>query len=238
MKVLKPILYCLLWFVLAFLCMYLINNKRVNNENVVDKDVPIVELRVSKTNINVWDTVTYFVLSRVESDNENFEKERLFHYDFNWDWIWDLVSKNDTETYTFLEPYEDWAQPRVAVEFSWKADVAYWDTIFVKGEWVEWNFYEEPVVIESEYEKNRDEILALLPTKWDIRQAIEWMFNDFEEKIYAYTNEEKSEKLKAIWNTIIKDWNKNNWMLDESDFTLYFCSIFNYYGITDFTDKC
>ena len=81
----------------------------------------------------MWDSVTYTVISRVESDEESFENNRTFYYDFTWDGTWDLITKKDTVTYTFLEAYEDGVQPKVAVEFRnkiWKAD---WEKIYVKS---------------------------------------------------------------------------------------------------------
>lgn len=131
MKNLKPILYCLLWATLAFIIMYFLNN-REEKEIIIEQDAPNVKLKVYPTDISVWDNVSYMITSEIKSNNEIEWNNKIFYYDFNWDWERDLVSKNDTETHTFLEPYEDWIVPRVAVEFKWKADTAYWDVIYVK----------------------------------------------------------------------------------------------------------
>ena len=99
---------------------------------MTDEDLPIVELEISARDVTVWDSVTYTIISRVESDNESFENNRTFYYDFTWDGVWDLITKKDTVTYTFLESYEGGIQPKVAVEFRnkvWKAD---WEKIYVK----------------------------------------------------------------------------------------------------------
>ena len=132
MKILKPILYCLLWAILAFAVMYFINNKKEKQEVIIDKDVPVVDLKVSPSDIYIWDTVTYTVKSRVESDNEAFENNRTFYYDFDGDWVWDLVTKKDYAGYIFEEAYEEWVIPKVAVEFRWKLWQAKWNTIYVK----------------------------------------------------------------------------------------------------------
>ena len=100
-----------------------------------DADVPTVTLKVSNTNIQVWDTVTYSVVSRISSDNEDFQTDRTFYYDFTWDWVWDLVTKKDSVTYTFEETYEDWVTPRAAVEYRWKLWQGEWATILVKN-WI------------------------------------------------------------------------------------------------------
>jgi hypothetical protein len=47
-----------------------------------DADVPTVTLKVGSTNIQVGDTVTYSVISKISSDNEDFQVDRTFYYDF------------------------------------------------------------------------------------------------------------------------------------------------------------
>lgn len=100
-----------------------------------DSDVPTVTLKVSSNNIQVWDEVTYTVISKLSMNNEDFATDRTFYYDFTWDGVWDLVTKKDTATYQFLEAYEDWVTPIVAVEYRRKVWKANGDTIFVKN-WI------------------------------------------------------------------------------------------------------
>ena len=248
MKILKPILYCLLWAILAIVAMYFMNNKKEKQEVIIDKDVPTVELKISPTNVSVWDIVTYTVISSVESDNEAFVNDRIFYYDFDWDSIWDLSWKNDTETYAFLKSYENWVVPRALVEFRWKANTSDWEMIFVKPNNLKSNESEDSIYTDSsawmnEYEKNREEIYALLPSWYNIMSIVESMFNDFDKNHYWYTKKEKTLELEKIRNMIIEDWKKNKWLdsSDEDIFTPYFCNIFDYYDIydiTDFTDKC
>lgn len=96
-------------------------------------DIPTVSLRLSSQSVQVWDTVTYSIISRIWSIEENFETERTFYYDFEWDWVWDLVTKKDTATYTFTEPYEEWIVPRAAVEYRWKLWNGSWATLLVRN---------------------------------------------------------------------------------------------------------
>lgn len=98
-----------------------------------DADVPTVTLKVGSTNIQVWDEVTYSIVSRIAAENEDFQTERTFYYDFTWDWKWDLVTKKDTATYTFNEPFEEWVTPRGWVEYRWKFGQTDWATIVVKN---------------------------------------------------------------------------------------------------------
>jgi hypothetical protein len=132
MKILKPILYCLLWFILAFVVLYFINNKGWEEEIITDKDVPIIELQATPEDVYIWDTVTYTVKSRVESDNESFENNRNFYYDFDGNWEWDLVTKKDSAVYIFDKAYENWVTPKAAVEFRWKLLQNEWNKIYVK----------------------------------------------------------------------------------------------------------
>ena len=97
--------------------------------------VPTVTLKVNSTNVQVGDTVTYTIISKIASDNDDFETDRTFYYDFNWDWIWDSVTKKDTATYTFTEDYEDWVIPRAAVEYRWKVWQTEWATVIVRN-WI------------------------------------------------------------------------------------------------------
>ena len=110
-------------------------------------NVPTVTLKLSSTNIEVWDAVTYTIVSKIDSNNEDFETGRTFYYDFTWDGVWDLVTKKSSATYTFMEAYENWIQPRAAVEYRnrlWKWD---WAKIIVKN-WV------KPILLSNSY-KNK-----------------------------------------------------------------------------------
>ena len=98
-----------------------------------ESDVPVVTLKVSSTNAQIWDEITYNIKAKIASDNEDFETDRTFYYDFQWDGIRDLVTKKDTATYTFNEAYEDWITPRAAVEYRWKLWKTEWATIFIKN---------------------------------------------------------------------------------------------------------
>ena len=100
-----------------------------------DSDVPTVTLRVNSYNIQVWDEVTYTIVSHLSTNNEDFATDRTFYYDFTWDWTWDLVTKKDTVTYQFLDDYEDWITPRAAVEYRRKLWISDWGTIYVKN-WI------------------------------------------------------------------------------------------------------
>ena len=100
-----------------------------------DSEVPSVTLKTSSQNIEVWDTVTYTIISRISNNNDDFETDRTFYFDFTWDWVWDLVTKKDKATYTFIEPFENWVKPRAAVEYRWKVGRGEWAEILVRN-WI------------------------------------------------------------------------------------------------------
>lgn len=211
----------------------------------VQKDIPIVTLRADSTVVKVWDIVTFKAISNISSDNADFEKNRTFYYDFDWNWIWDLVTKQDEIKYTYIDSYEEGVTPRVAVEYKWKLGQAKWATILVVNERYLLNVKTEKVegetiiITDNRYEKNKIKILLQLPVTWNIRQYMDWMFRDYEKDEDSYTNEERAEKLNTIRNTLIKDGKEENkWLDNEEDFTPYFCNIFDYYGIITYTEKC
>ena len=100
-----------------------------------DADIPTVTLTTSNQNVQVWSTVTYSIISKISSNNEDFATKKTFYYDFTWDGVWDLVTKKDSVNYTFMEPYEEWITPKAAVEYRWKLWKWEWAKIFVKN-WI------------------------------------------------------------------------------------------------------
>ena len=97
-----------------------------------DADTPIVTLKLSDTDVRVWDAITYSVVSRIPLNDEDSEKNIIFYYDFTGDWIWDLVTQKDEAVYTFSESYEWWITPRAAVEYRWKLWIWKGAEIYVK----------------------------------------------------------------------------------------------------------
>jgi hypothetical protein len=89
----------------------------------------------------------------------------------------------------------------------------------------------------NEYEKNKQEILAMLPTS--LKSEIAWLFDDFEEG--SYDLEWRANVLQDIWDKIEKEWKKNWWIDDEDIANVIhpaFCNIFEYYDISRFSNKC
>ena len=105
---------------------YLWSNPSIYLPSCNDSETPTVTLRASSQNIEIWDTVTFSVVSRIVSSNQDFDTDRTFYYDFTWDGKRDLVTKKDKVDYTFMEAYEGWVKPRAAVEYRWKLWTSDW----------------------------------------------------------------------------------------------------------------
>ena len=114
---------------------YLWTNPSIFFPSCNDSDTPTVTLRLSSQNIEIWDTVTYSIVSRITSNNQDFDTDRTFYYDFTWDGTRDLVTKKDKVDYTFMEAYESWIRPRAAVEYIWKLWIWDWARVYVKN-WI------------------------------------------------------------------------------------------------------
>jgi len=97
-------------------------------------DVPLVTLRMSNSAVEVWDEVTFDVISKVISDRPDFIKERTIYYDFDWDGTWDLVTKKDRVTYSYNKPSDTaWFRPRASVLYRWYRWVSNWWNIIVRN---------------------------------------------------------------------------------------------------------
>ena len=203
----------------------------LGDENTL-KDVPQVTLRADSTTVKVWDTVTFKAISKILSDNADFEKNRMFYYDFDWNWTWDLVTKQDEIKYTYIDSYEEGVTPRVAVEYEWQLGQAKWETLLVVNWWI---LLDSEKGINEEYERNKAEILALVQSKW-ARLIIERMFNDVEKNLSDYLPENRAKELENIRDTIIRDVKEIRG--DETFYTEYFCNIFENFSISEYTDKC
>jgi hypothetical protein len=54
-------------------------------------DIPIVTLRSDKQTVNIGDTVTFEVIAKITSDNDDFRTTRTIRYDFDGDGEWDEI---------------------------------------------------------------------------------------------------------------------------------------------------
>lgn len=198
-----------------------------------DPDVPTVTLRLSATDIDVWDSVRYAVISRFWLDKWDLDKNLQIYYDFTWDWRWDLITWNNIVDYTFEEPFLSWVRPRVAVEYRWKTWI--WDgaRIFVSGHEPNGKNYNDVKGNNmSEYEIMKMEILAIIQNdtiKWNILES----FSRFEE---STSSEEKAAILERIFEVVTEDGGLD--MYDKHVVQKEFCSIVWYYDLSNYTEIC
>lgn len=79
-------------------------------------DVPIVTLTADKTEVGVWEEITFTTKARVLSNRPDFEAKKIIRYDFDGDGTWDKTTKDSTVTYTYTKKYES-VKPRVEVTY-------------------------------------------------------------------------------------------------------------------------
>ena len=202
-----------------------------------DPDVPTVTLRLSATDIDVWDSVRYAVISRFWLDEWDLGKNLQIYYDFTWDWRWDLITWNNIVDYTFEEPYPFWIIPRVGVEYRWKVWI--WDgaKIYVgKYDYLHDESNVEKATLNkediNEYEIMKMEILAIIENdtiKWNISES----FLRFEE---SASSEEKAAILERIFEVVTRDGGLD--MYDKLVVQNEFCYIVEYYNLSNYTEIC
>ena len=67
-------------------------------------DIPIVTLRSDKINAEVWDEITFDIISKVLSDRSDFVKDRTIQLDFDGDGVIDMTTKNDRVKRVYNKP--------------------------------------------------------------------------------------------------------------------------------------
>ena len=97
-------------------------------------DIPIVTLKSDKINAEVWEEITFDIISKIISDRSDFEKERTIQIDFDWDWEYDLTTKNDRVKYAYTKasPAESPYIPTASVIYRDYRGVWEWNAIVVK----------------------------------------------------------------------------------------------------------
>ena len=93
-------------------------------------DVPIVTLKVDKSNTQVGQEVTFDVSAKLLSDKSDFVQNRTIKYDFDGDGFYDLTTKDDHVTHVYSEPGT--YTPRVKVLYREVGGVAAGEKILVE----------------------------------------------------------------------------------------------------------
>lgn len=101
--------------------------------DVARPDVPMVTLKIDKTSAEIWDEITFDVISKIVSDRSDFVKDRTIMYDFDGDWTYDLTTKKDRVTYAYTKPNATWYVPRAAVLYRSYKWIWKWWNIVVKN---------------------------------------------------------------------------------------------------------
>ena len=67
-------------------------------------DIPLVTLKTDKINVEVWEEVTFDIISKILSDRSDFAKERTIQIDFDGDGEIDLTTKDDRVKHVYTKP--------------------------------------------------------------------------------------------------------------------------------------
>lgn len=67
-------------------------------------DIPLVTLKTDKINVEVWEEVTFDIISKILSDRSDFAKERTIQLDFDGDGEIDLTTKDDRVKHVYTKP--------------------------------------------------------------------------------------------------------------------------------------
>lgn len=94
-------------------------------------DVPIITLAADKTEISVWDEITFTTKARILSNRPDFDAKKTIRYDFDGDGEWDLTTKDNVVKHTYTKKL-DAAKPRVEVTYRQNPVVFIGDTITVR----------------------------------------------------------------------------------------------------------
>ena len=100
-------------------------------------DIPMVAIKSDKINAKVWEEVTFDIISEAVSHRPDFEKEMTIQIDFEWDWEYDITTKNTKvkHTYTKASPRESPYIPTASVIYRDCRGIWEWAPIIVK-EWL------------------------------------------------------------------------------------------------------
>lgn len=96
-------------------------------------DIPLVTLKSDVASTEIWDEVTFDVISKIISDRPDFIRERTIQYDFDGDGTRDMTTKSDRVTHVYTDPNEFWYRPRAAVLYRGYKGIGVWWTIVVKS---------------------------------------------------------------------------------------------------------
>ncbi len=114
--------------------------------DVTRPDIPLVTLKSDVVSAEIWDEVTFDVVSSILSDRPDFIRERTIQYDFDGDGTWDLTTKSDRVTHVYTESNEFWYRPRAAVLYRWYKGIGIWWSIIIKN-WL------KPMLLSDTFEK-------------------------------------------------------------------------------------
>ena len=102
-------------------------------------DIPMVTLKIDKPNAKVGETITLEALAKITSERTDFASQRKISYDFEWDWIRDITTKDSKVTYVYKKTGS--FTPRVKVTYRGYSGIATAERINIE-KWIKaWFLY-------------------------------------------------------------------------------------------------
>lgn len=198
-------------------------------------DIPIVVLKSDKMIADVWDPVTFEVISEVLSDRDDFEKEKMVWIDVDWDWVWDYTWNNNKFVYKFSKssPNAHPYLPRAAVIYRDYRWIWEGNEIIIKDNSSsvddvneDLKYSDDYIILSSNdvYLDAKNQILWILPSK--LKVPVERWFR----KLESFEGDNKEDGIwemkkwletidRTISNKVVKS--NNRWGEDEISFEDY-----------------
>lgn len=102
-------------------------------------DIPIVTLKIDKPNAKVWEIITLETIAKIGVERSDFASQRRINYDFEWDGVRDMTTKDTKVTYVYKKTGT--FSPRVKVTYRGRSGIATAERIDIE-KWVKaWFLY-------------------------------------------------------------------------------------------------
>lgn len=169
-------------------------------------DIPMVSIKIDKENVYIGEVVNFEATAKILSKEKEFETNRIFKRDFDWDWIWDLTTWANNVQHIYTKANREWYIPMVSVVYKNYKWIGRASSIVVKH--ISSNEFNKETTDDEEITDNKDNsseyqiakrtIVSLLPSNLSIE--IKPLFTSFE----AISNDDsQQDKKKELLQEII-----------------------------------
>ncbi len=93
-------------------------------------DLPVVVLKIDKPSGKKWDTITFEAVAKTISNEADLSKTTTYSFDFDWDGIYDLVTKDNIAKHVYTVPWT--YTPRLKVTYRNLSQVWVWQKVHIE----------------------------------------------------------------------------------------------------------